>query len=82
MHTGASALILVVTNTQGNPVQMLKECPTGLPRTSKEDRDSHGFGLQSIRQIAQDHGGFLTVQGEDQIFLLRITFPFGTQSAA
>ena len=54
----------------------------GLPRTSKEDRDYHGFGLQSIRQIAQDHGGFLTVQGEDQIFLLRITFPFGTQSAA
>lgn len=51
----------------------------GLPKTSKADNSSHGFGIEGIRQIAQAHGGFLTIQGEDQIFLLRITFPFAPQ---
>lgn len=55
------------------------ELEDGIPKTSKDDRSSHGFGLKSIRQIAQAHGGFVTIQSEDQIFLLRITFPFAPQ---
>lgn len=46
-----------------------------LPRTSKSDTDSHGFGLKSIQSIAEKYGGFLTVQAEDHIFLLRVTLP-------
>lgn len=46
-----------------------------LPRTSKSDLDYHGFGLKSIQNIAEKYGGFLTVQAEDHIFMLRVTFP-------
>ena len=46
-----------------------------LPRTSKADADYHGFGLKSIQNDAEKYGGFLTVQTEDHIFLLRVTLP-------
>lgn len=46
-----------------------------LPRTSKSDLDYHGFGLKSIQNIAEKYGGFLTVQAEDHVFMLRVTFP-------
>lgn len=47
----------------------------GLPKTSKQDTDYHGFGLKSIKNVAEKYGGFFTVQTEDQIFLLRVTMP-------
>lgn len=46
-----------------------------LPRTRKSNTDYHGFGLKSIQSIAEKYGGFLTVQAEDHIFLLRVTLP-------
>lgn len=48
-----------------------------LPRSSKPNADYHGFGLKSIQSVAEKYGGFLTVQAEDQIFLLRVTIPCG-----
>lgn len=51
-----------------------------LPRTSKSNADYHGFGLKSIQSISEKYGGFLTVQAEDHIFLLRVTLPM-TESA-
>lgn len=48
-----------------------------LPKTSKPDTDYHGFGLKSIQTVAEKYGGFLTVQAEDHIFLLRVTLPAG-----
>ncbi|WP_294516485.1 ATP-binding protein [uncultured Pseudoflavonifractor sp.] len=46
-----------------------------LPVTRKADRGYHGFGLKSIRSTAEKYGGFLTIQAEDGIFLLRVTIP-------
>ncbi|MCD7946077.1 MAG: ATP-binding protein [Clostridiales bacterium] len=47
-----------------------------LPETTKEQEPGyHGFGLKSIRYTAEKYGGFLTVQTEDNIFLLRVTIP-------
>ena len=47
-----------------------------LPATSKEEEAGyHGFGLKSIRYAAEKYGGFLTIQNEDNIFLLRVTIP-------
>lgn len=48
----------------------------GLPKTSKAgEQGYHGFGLKSIRYTAEKYHGVLTVQTEDQIFLLRVTIP-------
>ena len=47
-----------------------------LPATTKQQEAGyHGFGLKSIRYTAEKYGGFLTVQNEDDIFLLRVTIP-------
>ncbi len=47
-----------------------------LPETTKtQEPGYHGFGLKSIRYTAEKYGGFLTVQGEDNVFLLRVTIP-------
>lgn len=49
-----------------------------LPRTSKPNADNHGFGLKSIQSVAEKYEGFLTVQAEDHIFLLRVTMPYSS----
>ena len=47
----------------------------GLPKSSKGDDANHGFGLRSIRSIAEKYGGTVSVKTEDQIFTLTILLP-------
>ena len=46
----------------------------GLPQTTKEDADWHGFGLKSIKMIVQKYGGELTMHAEGGVFHLSILF--------
>lgn len=46
-----------------------------LPRTTKEDKIIHGYGLKSIEMIVQQHEGELTVEVKDGIFNVSIVFP-------
>lgn len=46
-----------------------------LPVTTKDDRAYHGFGMRSIRMIANKYGGELTVSASDNMFHLSIVFP-------
>jgi hypothetical protein len=43
--------------------------------TRRSDRERHGFGLKSIRYTAEKYGGSVTVNAEDQWFVLRILLP-------
>lgn len=47
----------------------------GLPVTSKADREEHGFGMRSIRNLAEKYGGTISIDTENSIFLLSITLP-------
>ena len=47
----------------------------GLPATSKEDTSRHGYGLKSIRYIAERYNGSLEIRTEEQMFFLRVRFP-------
>ncbi|MCD7735154.1 MAG: GHKL domain-containing protein [Clostridiales bacterium] len=47
----------------------------GLPVTTKGNSMDHGYGLKSIREIAQKYGGSLSVDTENQIFLLSVLLP-------
>lgn len=47
----------------------------GLPLTTKHNRQEHGFGMKSIRYIAEKYGGTMTVNAADQIFTLQILIP-------
>ena len=47
----------------------------GLPRTDKEDARWHGFGLRSIRFIAEKYGGNMTVLPKEGVFNVNIAIP-------
>ena len=47
----------------------------GYPVTSKPDRENHGYGVRSIRLIAQKYGGDIQIAAQNQIFSLQILLP-------
>lgn len=47
----------------------------GLPVTTKQDAEQHGYGLKSISDIAARYGGLARVQTDDDIFILSILLP-------
>lgn len=47
----------------------------GLPLTTKQDKNLHGYGVKSIRYVAQKYGGAATVHMERQWFVLQIVLP-------
>ena len=46
-----------------------------LPKTTKEDRGLHGYGLKSIRATAEKYGGSVTLRAENGWFTLGILIP-------
>lgn len=47
----------------------------GLPVTSKADHADHGFGMRSIRALAEKYGGTISIDADNSIFLLSIALP-------
>lgn len=44
----------------------------GLPVTTKKDERYHGFGTLSMKTVAEQYGGGLSIRAEDGIFVLDI----------
>ena len=53
----------------------LKKDSTGALRTTKRDSSRHGFGVKSIRHIAMQYGGEVTIRTEDHWFVLTVLLP-------
>lgn len=66
-------IVLVFRNTYG----VAPDIRGGLPMSSKQDKENHGFGLKSIRYIVEKYGGLLNCQVEGQEFVLTLLFPDG-----
>ena len=47
----------------------------GIPVTSKQDTNYHGFGTQSIRRIAEKYGGTAVFSSNDGWFRTKIVIP-------
>lgn len=47
----------------------------GLPVTSKEDKNYHGFGMQSIRMLTERYEGDIQLESDQGIFKLSIMLP-------
>lgn len=48
------------------------ETINGLPQTTKNDKTVHGFGLKSIKYLAEKYGGSIAVMQKDNRFILNI----------
>ena len=64
----------IVTIHIENPCRQQPLMVDGLPVTTKRNRDYHGFGVKSMRYVAQKYDGALTVDWEDGMFYLDILF--------
>lgn len=71
VHEKAGLIFIQVENRYAGTIKM----KNGLPQTQKNDKSYHGFGLQSIIRITEKYKGFVTIETEGQIFLLRLTIP-------
>lgn len=56
---------------EGKPPEMVD----GLPQTTKGDTAYHGYGMRSIKEIAERYGGDMTVVVEGSLFTVSILFP-------
>ena len=52
----------------------------GLPKTTKHDKNYHGFGVRSMQMIAEKYGGGLSARVEWDIFNLDIAIPIAQQT--
>lgn len=76
-------LIHVSVSTQKNFVRIkIENCYEGeikfknnLPQTSKREKAFHGYGVKSIKNIAEKYGGSITISANKGWFELRILIP-------
>ncbi len=47
----------------------------GIPVTTKEDKNYHGYGMRSIRRIVEKYSGNFSISTEDQLFQIDIMLP-------
>lgn len=50
------------------------EFENGLPKTSKEDKNYHGYGMRSIKTVVDKYGGEMSVDIVDGVFNLNAVF--------
>lgn len=50
----------------------------GIPPTTKQDQDYHGFGLKSIRYAAEKYGGSMKLSTQENWFRLNLLIPLPT----
>lgn len=48
---------------------------SSLPRTTKADKQYHGYGMKSIKAAALKYGGSMTFQAKDNWFTLQVLLP-------
>lgn len=58
-----------------NRCSMSPEFHNGLPVTNKKEKDYHGFGVRSIRYIAEKYNGELYMNVKDGMFIMNILLP-------
>lgn len=70
-QTRTNMVVIQVENYYAGTIEM----EDGLPKTSKDDADNHGFGMRSVRFIVEKYGGSLSIGTEGQIFSVCVLFP-------
>lgn len=49
----------------------------GFPVTTKKDKSNHGFGVRSMKSVAERYGGVLMYKCENSLFVMAALFPEG-----
>ena len=68
--------VIRVTNYIANKPKMAD----GIPVTTKRDNENHGFGIKSIRNIAEEYGGMMYISTDNHTFGLVVVIPTSAAS--
>lgn len=52
----------------------------GQPATTKENKESHGYGIKSIRKAAEKYGGCMTLEQQDGWFIMTVLIPLAEEN--
>lgn len=63
IHTARNLSIIVQNRTNQSILQNNADL-----KTTKPQKELHGYGLRSVRQIAQKYNGFIDISEQDNIF--------------
>lgn len=72
-------LVIEVANKFLKPV--LFDAQTQLPKSSKPDHLSHGFGLKSIQATVENYKGWMTINSQHSSFIVHIVIPIPQKKA-
>ena len=67
---GSLVLICIRNYCEQSP-----EFAHGLPVTTKDNKQEHGYGTRSIRAIAEKYNGQISARWQNQVFSLNIMLP-------
>ncbi len=66
-----NAIVEIANSCTGKP-----EFRKGLPKTSKKDKEMHGFGTKSIKRTVEKYGGMIKIDADnDSVYKLTMLFP-------
>ena len=71
IHRAGGMALLRLENTCTTPVSFVD----GLPQTTKANRDEHGFGVRSIRYVADKYDGDVLMTAGDGRYCLSLALP-------
>jgi hypothetical protein len=63
--------LIHIENTSTQPISF----KDGLPQTTKNNTDYHGFGTKSIRHVVEKYHGNCTMESQDGFFIVDILLP-------
>lgn len=64
----------IVSISCQNPYSQKIELVNGLPKTTKGSITEHGFGLKSIKLIAEKYNGTMNLSYDDNVFSITLMF--------
>lgn len=65
-------VLISIENYTNNSPKMFN----GLPLTTKENKERHGYGMKSVKRTVERYNGILSVKIIDSVFIVKILFQY------
>lgn len=66
-------LLMIVVENSTKETEIISE--GSIPKTTKEDKKEHGFGLKNVMEIVKKYSGEMEVKQQENTFAVKMLFP-------
>lgn len=71
IHQAGGYAIIQITNYCTTPITFVG----GMPKTGKDDKRFHGYGLKSMEYVVKKYGGNMVLDYHNNVFMVKIIIP-------